>query len=476
MVSHAPIAPASACPETITGNYLWLADFEETSTRSAAEQVKYFWVESDAEEDRIFLVSDRAHTGEGAAKIILSPGGRLFFSASVRPSEATFTLLSMAIYSEVFRDDLCLTVTFGGKERRFPPSLIEPGWNIVLFDIRSLRPSGFEPSVEIELVVEFSDAAGAMEIGLDDLMLIDNVRELTDTPEGIRVARNGLDYVLSIQGWDFPIALRQGEDGLWRLSEGRINLQIFGEGDSPANSGDSLDLLGERKIGQIEVLECNPIRVRLANRWYFPSRGGEWRSLSVQKIIWKQTFYGDGRWVSSVELNNAGEQEIRAVRLTSREPTAWSGRSITRELFEDTFSGPVRQWSALRAIKSPAGDKALRNYLLPGRVEIRLGEDGNFVSGDKNRDHFDESQACYYFRSASRNGRFAWFPPEGGERDPVFRVAGLDAGEVIVTCQGRAVHEVIRLEDASILFQLPGDFELPVEVEISVSGKFPSGR
>lgn len=475
MVSHAPIDPAAACPETIPGNYLWLADFEETSTRSAAEQVRHFRVESEAEEDRIFLVSDRAHTGEGSAKITLSPGGRLVFSRSISPSDVEFTFLSMAVYSEVFRDDLCLTVTLGGKERRFPPSLIEPGWNIVLFDIRFLRPSGFEPSVEIKLLVEFSDAAGAMEIGLDDLMLVDNVRELAGTPEGIRVARNGLDYVLSIRGWDFPMALRQGEDGLWRLSEGRIRLQIFGEEDSLANTEEYLDLLGERKIGQIEILECNPIRIRLANRWYFPSRGGEWRSLSVQKIVWEQTFYGDGRWVTSLEMNNAGEREIRAVRLTSREPTAWSGGSITRELFEDTFSGPVRRWSALRAAKSPAGDKALRNYLLPGRVEVRLGEEGHFVSSDKNRDHFDESQACYYFRSASRHGRFAWFPPEGGERNPVFRVTGLDEGEVIVTCQGQAVHEVVRLEDASILFQLRGDFELPVEVEISVSGKFPTG-
>ena len=50
--------------------------------------------------------------------------------------------------------------------------------------------------------------------------------------------------------------------------------------------------------------------------------------------------------------------------------------------------------------------------------------------------------------------------------DPVFRVKGGWKGEVHVSSDGLAVRKVARLEDGSVLFELPGPIQRPTTVEV----------
>ena len=62
--------------------------------------------------------------------------------------------------------------------------------------------------------------------------------------------RNG-----TLPGRPDSIAITQGADGLWRMGAIQAEVRLSGAGKAKADSGEHLELMGLRRVGQVEVLE-----------------------------------------------------------------------------------------------------------------------------------------------------------------------------------------------------------------------------
>jgi len=456
-----------AYPEAAAGRFQVLVDFEDSANASpGSRQIEHFHIDPPAGIGAIRFVVNTTRTGVGAMEVVLPQGSGLAFRLPKPFDFGRYSLLSLALYSDSLRDDLRLSLatdTGGWQSRRL---LLRVGWNNVLVDIRHLgQMASFGPGPVRSIRLDFVNPGGPVVFNIDDLMLIDNARRIEAAPEGIVLLREGLDYVLSPGHGAVPSVLAQHADGLWRLSPGQPTVQVFAPQEATSARGNRLGMMGLRRIGQVDLLECNSIRVRLANTWYFASRAGEWVSMPARRLRWEYTFYGDGRCVTDIELNNAGGAEIGAVRLTAPGGVAWADGDVTDVRLIQPFRGPAGRWSYLSLGDGQDAALARGSYLTPGRGELHVGR-VDVVPGDGNRDGFDECTGAYCLRASAGNCRFTLIPPPGGLLRPVFRISGRWQGEVYINYAGRPIRRWARLKDGAILFLLPGEVRQPAPVEV----------
>jgi hypothetical protein len=225
--------------------------------------------------------------------------------------------------------------------------------------------------------------------------------------------------------------------------------------------------MGQRRVGAVELLECNSVRVRLANTWYFPPRAGEWASPAVPQVRWEYTFYGDGRWVTQGTINNAGGAELGSAGVFLPAQAAWVAAGLDDHFVLRDLTGEVGRWQYLSFPPGPAGQTMAQAYLRPARIERTLCRKDAFAAGDAERDGFDESQGCFYLAAKAGQCRFTILPPAEGVWNPVFVVAGPWAGPVDVGSEGLALRDVVRREDGTVLFVLPGLLRRPTAVEVA---------
>ncbi len=465
-----------AYPETVTGRFVSLIDFEDSPADGARgfDQVEMFSIRPHHQEAMRKFVVNITRTGAGAMEVTLPAGSELVFTIPGYRDFSGYSLLSVAIYSEALRDDLRLRVTTDGSSWVSHRTLVKPNWNTVLIDIQRLELlEGFDITGVRSIGISFADAAGTVRFNLDDIMLIDNKRTLGGTPKGITLRKEGLNYSISIPHRNRPILIRQCSDGLWRADTGQPTIQIASPGVVLGPEGEHLEIMGQRKNGHIEVLEVNSVRVRLSNTWYFPTRSGEWVSLAVRKIRWEYTFYGDGRWVTHVELNNAGGKQIGSVRMWVPDEVAWSDGVISRDLVIRDFAGPLGRWSFLIAPKGLQKKTMHNNHLFGGIIRPHLAASEVFAPGDYDKDRYDESQGCYFLESVKGHCRFRIDPPTEGLLNPVFLVAGQWKRSPIASSQGLRIRNLAYLDDGSVLFLISGWIRRSTAVEVAGETVFP---
>jgi len=474
-VDPLPVQQARAYAETVTGVFASLADFEDSPSGLPAagppadgeragkqagqrgfSQVRYFAVRPAGPDAWRKFVVNVTRTGAGAMEVSLPPGGRLVFSIPHFRDFTGYKLLSMALNSRMLRDDLEVALVTDGATWRSPGVLVEPGWNNVLIDIRRLAGvSGFDLTSVRSVEIGFPASAGAVWFNLDDVMLVDNERQIGPTPPGMVLRKSGLDYTLTLPGHPQPLHLAQGADGLWRLEGLQPVLRLSGDA-SAAGAGEDVSVMGSRRVGRVEVLEHNAVRLRVANTWYFPSRAGQWASLAVRQVRWEHTFYGDGRCVTELTVNNAGGRHIAAAGISLPWEASWAGGQRSAKLHVGDFAGPVGRWRFLLPPPGRTGETMADNYLRPGRVVRRIAAADVFAPGDADRDGYDESQGCFFLKARNGHCRFTYVPPERGAWDPVFLVAERWLPGVHVSSAGRALRHVVRRDDGSVLVMLPG--------------------
>jgi len=472
-----PAQQARIYPETSTRMFVSLVDFEDVGdSERGFDQVDLFSVVPPAPQAEKKFVVNITRTGAGAMVVTLPPGSHLLFTIPQLLDFSEYSLVSFAVHSESLRDDLCVLLNSSGSSWTSHRTLILPGWNTVLIDIQRLASvPGFEIDSVRSIGLRFADAVGPVRFHLDDIMLVDNVREIEPSPSGIVLRKKGLDYEIHLPDRSEPVGLLQGSDGLWRISGDGATLQLGAPTQVLPPSGERLELMGPKKVGNLELLEHNSIRLRLANTWYFPARGGEWYSLAVRRIRWEYTIYSDARWVTSLELNNSGGQPISMIRLWLGGEVGWSDGAISPDLVVRDFSGPVGRWSYLSPPKGLRSKVLLQNYIRPGKIRPVLTGAPQTAEGDLHGDGFDESQGCYFLTSTRGHCRFTILPPEGGLLNPAFRVGGPWNGPVSVNVQGFAVRKVEALPDGSVLFVVPGWVRQSVAVEVAGSTQGGSG-
>lgn len=468
-----PVQQTEAYPETATGLFVSLADFEDSpKDLRGYEQVGYFHISPSGSEGVRRFVVNVTRTGAGAMEVLLPPKAELVFSIPELHDFTGYTLLSVSLYSETLRDDLRVTLTGDRASWSSHRKLVQPGWNTVLIDIQRLGArKDFDATAVRTLRISFTEAISAVRFNLDDVMLINNYRSVKPAPPGLQLYKDGLDYKLLSPHGDDPVFLAQCDDGLWRLRPQQPAVQLAPPNSPLPQAAESLELMGPRRLGHVELIENNTIRLRLANTWYFPTHPGEWASLAVRQIRWEYTFYANGRWVTQVELNNAGGTQIGAVRISLGRKGVWAGKGELEELIVKKFAGPVGRWSYLLGPEGPQRKMMEQNYLNPGLLIKTLAAKNVFAAGDADEDGFDESQGCYFLQARAGNCRFMIVPGPTGLLEPVFRVAGQWAGAVNVSSEGLVIRNVVRLGDGTVLFSLPGRLNRPTKVE--VSGKVP---
>ena len=462
-----PVQQAKAYPETATGRFLSLADFEDTPYGNRGfEQAAHFTTRGRGQTTPPRFVVTPSRTGAGALAAAVGPGDQLVFDLPYACDMSAYTLLLMALHSETLRDDLRVTLAGDKGTWTSPGALVRQGWNTVLIDIQRLgQAAGFDTRRVRRIVLRFANAAGEVGLALDDVMLIDNRRAIEPVPPGCELAKNGLDYVLRPAGRNERVRITQSADGLWRLGDGQGAIRLARRDGKLPVFADALEVMGDRRVGRVELLEHNPIRLRLANTWYFPSRGGEWASLAVRRIAWEHTLYADGRWVTHLTLNNAGGPDIAAVRIRTPATAAWHGGTVADTFEQRDFAGTAGRWSYLLA--PPGDDQRLHEHGFqhPARLDVTLG---GLIdqAGHPARDGFDERQGCYVLVARRGNCRFTVVPGAAACVDPVFRVVGPWNGAARVSSEGLAIREVVKLPDGSALFCLPGRIDRPTAVEV----------
>ncbi len=481
-----PVQQARAYAETVTGRFVSLADFEDSplpggrfskvSIRRGHNQVRHFSILPAA--GRRKFVVNITRTGAGAMEATLPPASALVYRLPVAYDFSRYTLLMLAIYSRNIRDDLTVRISTDRAGWESGPVLLRPGWNNVLIDLQRLKTmKDFDTRDVRSISLRFPASREPVCINIDDIMLIDNRREIAPLPEGMRLFKNGLDYILFLRHRARPVRISQSNDGLWRLGADQAIIKLAADIRlaSPEDGSllrESLEIMGRRRIGEAKILENNAIRLRLSNTWYFPESAGQWLSMSVRRIHWEYTFYRDGRWVTDVTINNAGGKVISSVRITVPQEAVFSDGRRGRVRHERQFAGSVGRWSFLIAPETTHRKRYEANYAGPGRVKIRIGGLDE-AEGDTDGDGFDQSQGCYCLRAKAGHCRFMLVPDDMGLAGAVIRVAGRWNSDVTANSEGLALRNLLRLTDGSVLFVLPEIANRPKWVE--VTGSAPSG-
>ncbi len=451
--------------EAATDRFVTLVDFE---LFDGPAQAKWFSVGPDARSGTAAYSKKRPRTGDGCLAGTIEKGGFLSARLPEAVDISSYTLIGLAIRVERTRDDLICTLHSRANRRGLAPKLLRAGWNAVYLDVhRAELWDGFDETALTGFRIEFESAAGPVVFSLDDLVLIDNRRDISPVPPGVELHRCGLGYTVRVAEEADAHTFARGRDGLWRMGE-EAALSFDALRKPSLGRLGPLGPLAGPGAGEIALLESSPVRLRIRNAWYFPPRHGAWYMPAVRHIIREHTWYAGGRRVTHIRLNNAGGEPIRRVTIDlGRREAAWASGETGPRRHEENFVGPVASWSYLVA---PAfGRRWMANYRSPGRLEPVIADGDVFAPGDGDRDRFDESQGCYCLQARDGRCRFRVIPGAAALKRPVVRVMGPWNGDVSINVEGRAVREYARLDDGSVLFCLPQDVDRPVFVELSGS-------
>ena len=482
-VEPLPVQQQRVYPETVTGRFVSLADFEDSALTGEPgyRQVGQFVLSPQAPGGELKYAVNITRTGVGALEAAIPPGSSLVWALPELHNFSPYTLMMFAIYSREIRDDLQIVLTSDKASWRSPPLLLKPGWNDIGVDIqRLMKLEDFDGkgvrAVRLAFGTPERPARGeGVRINLDDILLIDNRRRIAPTPPGIKLYKSGLDYELHTEHRAAPFRLTQHSDGLWRLGDDQAAVELSATGGvrgAAAEVAEDLSVFGRRRVGEVAVLESNAVRVRLANTWYFPRSAGQWQSLAIRQIRWEYTFYDDGRQVTDVVINNAGGEEVRSLRIGVPREAAWSDGSVGRLRGEGSFPASVGRWSWLTTPEAARMRGYGANFAKPGEIEIRMGKQ-QAGDGDVAGDGFDESQGCYYLSAKEGHCRFVLRPPAEGLSDAVIRVGGPWGGRVSASSEGQSLRPLAMTPDGSAVFVVPGRVSRPVWVE--VTAEVPGG-
>jgi hypothetical protein len=161
-----------------------------------------------------------------------------------------------------------------------------------------------------------------------------------------------------------------------------------------------------------------------------------------------------------VEVNNVGGEAIGAARFLLPEEGAWAGQARpAKERLVKDLAGPLGRWTFLLAPGGPDREAAVAAFVDPPalRVAVQAGARG---------EGFVQEEGCYALRAKAGRCLFTIPARRPPLVDPVFRVKGAWRGDVHVSSDGRAIRDVARLADGSVLLRVPGRIERDAAVEV----------
>jgi hypothetical protein len=123
------------------------------------------------------------------------------------------------------------------------------------------------------------------------------------------------------------------------------------------------------------------------------------------------------------------------------------------------YSDGRAYWDGVyRPLSSAAADRLYaQQHVTPARVEVaeEFGRVDRNTPGDADNDGYNEHRGAYQFVASGPRLEIGLTPRAGPLLRPVFEVRGLPPGKVLVTVEGRLIEDVTRLEDGTLLIDIP---------------------
>lgn len=125
-----------------------------------------------------------------------------------------------------------------------------------------------------------------------------------------------------------------------------------------------------------------------------------------------------------------------------------------------------------RALAATLRDEPLyaQQSASPAEIEVPeiMGRLNRQSDGDENNDGYDESRGTYTLIAAGARLDASIVPAATPVLRPVLEITGLPAGKALVTLEGRLIETVYRLEDGTLLVEIPARITRPTQVNIRI--------
>jgi hypothetical protein len=123
-----------------------------------------------------------------------------------------------------------------------------------------------------------------------------------------------------------------------------------------------------------------------------------------------------------------------------------------------------------RALDAAAADMLAMQDASPGRITVLqdTGRAERNTSGDANNDGYAESTGTYQLLANGPRMELEMTPGGGGLTNPVLEIAGLPAGGIVASIEGKLIERTARLDNGRVLIELPGRIDRPVGVSVRV--------
>jgi hypothetical protein len=106
----------------------------------------------------------------------------------------------------------------------------------------------------------------------------------------------------------------------------------------------------------------------------------------------------------------------------------------------------------------------------PAEISVpeTLGRVDRRSAGDENNDGYNEARAAYEIIATGPRLEVTIIPRSIKVLRPMLEISGLPSGKAVVTLEGRLVEHTLRLEDGTLLADIPAMIERPTTVDVHV--------
>jgi hypothetical protein len=106
----------------------------------------------------------------------------------------------------------------------------------------------------------------------------------------------------------------------------------------------------------------------------------------------------------------------------------------------------------------------------PAQIDIpeTMGRLERRTPGDENNDGYNEARGAYMLVASGPRMEFTITPGSVPTFHPVLEITGLPAGKPLVTVEGHLVENPLRLEDGTLLIEIPSKIDRPTQVNIRI--------
>lgn len=113
-----------------------------------------------------------------------------------------------------------------------------------------------------------------------------------------------------------------------------------------------------------------------------------------------------------------------------------------------------------------------RQHAEPGQITVAadMGRVDRNSAGDANNDGYAEQSGTYQIIATGPRVEFTISPRSGSQLiRPVIEIAGLPAGNILATLEGRLIDRIVRLENGHVIIEIPGSLTRPTSANVKIS-------